>query len=72
MFCLKSFYPRQYVGKDPLGSGSCAALPIVLSAKGLMEPKIPEDVSKWKRGAQVRGNAVKPGTVIAVFDTNGD
>jgi len=37
-----------------------------------LDPTVPQ-VALWKRGEQVRGNArVQRGTVIAIFNSNGD
>jgi hypothetical protein len=54
------------VGLQQVNKGECAAL-----AQGLAEGVPP--VAAWKRGDQVKGNGgLMPGTVIAIFDSNGD
>ena len=58
-------HPLQHVGKQPVGSQQCAVLPQIIL--GSM-PTVPH----WKKGAPVKGNILTPGTVIAVFNSNGD
>jgi hypothetical protein len=54
------------VGPQQVNKGECAAL-----AQGLGKG-VPH-VAAWKRGTQVKQNRnLMPGTVIAVFDKNGD
>lgn len=56
--------PRQWVGQASVGTGEC--VPLVRAATGA--PRAAE----WQRGAQVQGNtAIRPGTAIATFDSNG-
>ena len=61
--------PLRYVGQRPKGSGQCAALAQELGAH--LVPPIPL-VAHWTRGARVRGSVLLPGTVIAIFNSNGD
>jgi hypothetical protein len=61
--------PRQYIGKHSRGSGQCAALAQDLGKH--LVPPIPL-VAHWQRGTRVKGNILPPGTVIAIFNSNGD
>ena len=63
--------PQHLVGTPTAGEGrykgECAAI-----AQFLVPGLGNAHVSKWKRGAKVKGNvSLRPGTVIAIFDSNG-
>jgi hypothetical protein len=58
--------PLQYVGQAPKGDGQCAVLAQVLG-----RGRVPL-VALWRRGARVRGMFLPRGTVIAIFNSNGD
>ena len=63
--------PQNLVGAPTAGEGEykgeCAAL-----AQFLVPGLGNAHVSKWRRGAKVKGNlSLRPGTVIAIFDSNG-
>jgi hypothetical protein len=63
--------PLALVGQDTAGEGvykgECAAI-----AQFLVPGLGNAHVSQWRRGARVKGNlSLRPGTVIAVFDSNG-
>lgn len=63
--------PLSLVGKPTVGEGiykgECAAIAqFLVPGLGLAH------VSQWKRGAHVKGQlSLRPGTVIAIFDSNG-
>jgi hypothetical protein len=54
--------PRRYEGQL-VGSGQCVAFVQAATQAGLTKT--------WKRGVQVRGANITPGTAIATFDENG-
>jgi len=63
--------PLSLVGKPVAGEGrykgECAAI-----AQFLVPGLGNRHVCQWRRGAQVKGNLhLQPGTVIAIFDSNG-
>lgn len=63
--------PLSLIGQPVAGEGAykgeCAAI-----AQFLVPGLGNRHVSSWKRGAAVRGNlSLAPGTVIAIFDSNG-
>jgi hypothetical protein len=63
--------PLGLVGKPTVGEGEfkgeCAAI-----AQFLVPGLGNAYVSQWRRGAQVKGQStLRPGTVIAIFDSNG-
>ena len=56
--------PRAWIGHPPVGTGEC--VPLVRAATGAPL------AAEWRRGAPVQGNtAIRPGTAIATFDSNG-
>lgn len=64
-------FPLSLVGKPTVGDGiykgECAAI-----AQFLVPGLGNAHVSQWRRGAQVKSQpALRPGTVIAIFDSNG-
>jgi hypothetical protein len=61
--------PLQYVGQQPKGSHHCAALAQELGTH--LVPPIPL-VALWKPGVRVKGKNLPQGTVIAIFNSNGD
>jgi hypothetical protein len=63
--------PLSLIGKptvgDPPNKGECAAI-----AQSLVPGLGDFHVTHWRRGAKVEGNSrLMPGTVIAIFDSNG-
>ena len=63
--------PLALVGKPVVGTGpfkgECAAI-----AQSLVRGLGDNHVAQWRRGAKVKGQVgLRPGTVIAIFDTNG-
>ena len=63
--------PLQLIGQPVVGDGQykgeCAAI-----AQFLVPGLGNRHVFSWRRGAQVKGNlTLAPGTVIAIFDSNG-
>ncbi len=56
--------PRQWAGQPSVGSGEC--VPLVQAATGALR------ATEWRPGVPVQGNtAIRPGTAIATFDSNG-
>jgi hypothetical protein len=58
--------PLKYVNWFHMGDGSCAQLP-----QKLLHGSMPL-CQHWKRGDQVKGKMLPRGTVIALFNSNGD
>jgi len=57
-------HPERWVGPNPVGTGEC--VPLVQAATGAPL------TSEWRPGVLVQGNtAIRPGTAIATFDSNG-
>lgn len=54
--------PRTFLGTS-VGNGQCVAFARAAAAIG--------HTQTWKRGVQVRGATIIPGTAIATFDQNG-
>jgi len=73
--------PLSLIHYDALGNGECAGIAQADpgGVPGLIPRLIPGSnpqryyprVSDWIRGAPVKGRPVPPGTVIAIFDSNG-
>lgn len=56
--------PQQWAGQPSVGTGEC--VPLVRAATGAPPAR------DWQRGVQVQGSAaIRPGTAIATFDSNG-
>jgi hypothetical protein len=56
--------PEQWIGQPSVGTGEC--VPLVQQATGAPRS------SEWRPGVSVQGNtAIRPGTAIATFDSNG-